>query len=268
MPLKRHWCAVLTVLVSATTPGLAADDKGAAEFIGRVVPAATVEIRARVTGEIIRVNCKAGAEMRQGDVLFEIDPRPYQAELERAIGAIGPAEARIKYYLAELERARVLRPTGGVSQGEFDRLEAERANWVGTLHSAKAAVDLARLNLEYTKVLAPMRGRISHPLAAGNVVRQNRYVLATLVADNPVTIAFGVDEKTMLWLMKAQPTAAQATVGFGDEDGFPHAAQIVEMGVEADPISHSVECRLVVPNAGRRVLPGMSARVRLAVIKP
>jgi RND family efflux transporter MFP subunit len=268
MPRGRRWPALLTILIIPLLAAPAADDKGGAEFVGRVEAAATVDIRARVTGEIVRVNCKAGQEVRQGDVLFEIDPRPYQAELEHAIGAVGPAEARIKYYLAELERARVLRPAGGVSQGEFDRLESERANWVGNLRSAKAAVESARLNVEYTKILAPMRGRIAHPWDAGNVVRQNRYVLATLVADEPVTIAFGVDERTMLRLLKGQAAETKATVGFADEDGFPHQGKMEQVGVIADPATRLVECRVVMPTVGRRVLPGMSARVRLTPGQP
>jgi multidrug efflux pump subunit AcrA (membrane-fusion protein) len=136
-------------------------------------------------------------------------------------------------------------------------------NWIGALQTAKANVELARLNLDFAKVRAPMGGRITHPLAIGSVVRENRNVLATLVADDPLTVAFGVDEKTFLFMSKAQPTNVQASVGFADEEGFPHAAQFAETGVVADPTNHSVECRLVVPNPGRRVLPGMSARVRL-----
>ena len=268
MPLGRHWRAVLSILAIGSAPVSAADDKGAADFIGRVEPAATVDIRARVAGHVIRVGCKAGDEVRAGDILFEIDSRPYQAELERAIAGIGPAEARIKYFVAEVERMRILRATGGVSQGEFERLDADRATAVGALQAAKAAVDLARLNLDYSKVTAPMRGRVTHPLAAGSVVRENRNVLATLVAVDPVTIAFSVDEKNLLRLLKGQPAETRATVGFADEDGFPHQCRVEQVGVVADPASHVVECRVVVPNAGRRVLPGMSARVRLAVGQP
>ncbi|HEY1380389.1 MAG TPA: efflux RND transporter periplasmic adaptor subunit [Gemmataceae bacterium] len=253
--------AVALVILAAGSGG--ADDKAAAEFVGRVEPAATVDLRSRVNGAIVAVHCKAGDEVKQGDLLFEIDPRPYQAELDRAMGGVGPAEARLRFYVAELERAKHLRPTGGITQGEYDRLVAERANSEGMIQTARAAVEAAKVYLDYTRIVAPMRGRVSHPLAAGNVVRENRNVLATLVADDPVTVAVGVDEKTALRLLKGKGTGGPATVGFADETGFPHEARVEAVGVQADPATGTVQVRVVVPNPGRRVLPGMSARVRL-----
>lgn len=246
-------------------PSAAADDK-AAEFAGRVEAAATIELRARVDGYVVRVNCRAGEVVKKGQVLFEIDPRPYEVELRRAEAGIAQAQARLKFYEVERLRVRTLVQTGGVNQSEVDRIEAERLNSEATLQQARAGLDLAKLNLEYTKVLAPIDGRIGNPIAAGNVVRADRYALGTLVADDPVIVAFAVDEKTTLNLLKAGRAAGTAAaVGFAGEDGFPHQGKIDSVDVTADPKTGSVQWRLTLPNADRRVLPGMFAKVRLGL---
>jgi RND family efflux transporter MFP subunit len=263
----RDVLAVVPILLASAAG--AADDKGTAVFVGRVEPAQTVDLRARVAGQIVRVHCKAGDEVKPGAVLFELDPRPYQVELDRAVSGVAPAEARLKYYQTELARARGLRAGGGVSQGEYDRLDAERANSEGMVLSAKASVEAARLTLEFTKVAAPFSGRVAKPLAVGSVVRENRNVLATLVAGDPIVVAFGVDEKTTLRLLKGTgPVGGPAAVGFADEDGFPHQGKVDRVDVRADPAAGVVQWRLVLPNPDRRVLPGMSARVRLPSTPP
>jgi membrane fusion protein, multidrug efflux system len=221
-----------------------------------------------VDGRVVRVNCKAGDVVQKDAVLFEIDPRPFEAELRRAEAGIGQADSRLKFYAVERKRALMLIQTGGVNQSELDRIEAERLNAEATLQSARAGVDLAKLNLEYTKVLAPMTGRVENPLAVGNVVRADRYSLGTLIADDPVVVAFSVDEKTTLRMLKAGGKAGAAAVGFADEDGFPHQGRIDHVGGEVDPKTGVVQWRLLLPNADRRILPGMFARVRLAAGQP
>lgn len=240
-----------------------ADDKSAPEFAGRVEPSATVELRSRVDGPIVRVNCKAGEVVQKGAVLFEIDPRPFEAELRRAEAAIGQAESRLKYYAAERKRAQMLIQTGGVNQSELERVDAERLNSEATLHSARAGVELARLNLEYTKINAPMAGRIGNLLAPGNVVRADRYVLGTLVADDPIVVAFAVDERTTLRLARAGGAGIPAAVAFAGDEGFPHQGKVDSVDVRADPNTGTIQWRVVLPNPDRHVLPGMSARVRL-----
>jgi RND family efflux transporter MFP subunit len=244
---------VLTVCRSA-----AAD----VEYQGRVVPTATVELRSRVPGHVIRVAVKAGDAVKKGDLLFEIDPRWYEADLEKARHGITQAEARLRYFGLEVTRDKALRQTGGVNQQELDRAESERVAGEATVLIARAALDQAKLNLEFTKVLAPMNGRINNPLAVGSIVRANRYVLATLVADDPIVVAFDVDEKTALRLGKSGGTA---TVAFADETGFPHQGKIDSIGGEVDPKTGTLRLRLALPSGGRPVLPGMSAKVRVTL---
>jgi membrane fusion protein, multidrug efflux system len=248
-----------------TSPLIAADDQ-TADFVGRVEPAATVELRSRVDGQVIRVNCRAGEVVKKGAVLFEIDPRPYEIEVRRAEAGIAQAQARLKFYEVERQRVRALVPTGGVNQSEVDRIEAERLNSEATVQSARASLDLAKLNLEYSRVTAPMDGRIGNPLALGNVVRADRYTLGTLVADDPVIVTFAVDERTTLQILKGGGAArAAAAVAFTGEDGFPHKAKIDNVDVTADPKTGTVQWRVLLPNADRQVLPGMFAKVRLTL---
>jgi RND family efflux transporter MFP subunit len=264
MPVRR-WgvsAALLTLAAGAAAP---ADDKQAAEFVGRTEAVATVELRARVDGYVVRVNCKDGDAVKQGGLLVEIDPRPYQAELDRARAGILQAEARVKWAHFEQERARRLFPTGGISQGELQQRDAEAATADANLLTAKANTELAKLNVEFTHVTAPIAGRVTHLLSPGNDVRADRYALGTLVADDPIAVVFDVDEKTTLRLLKAGPAAGgSAAVGFADETGYPHEGKVDSVAVQADPKSGAVRWRVLLPNADRRVLPGMSARVRLA----
>src|SRR3954465_4611960 len=127
------------LVVTLPTP---ADDKAAGEFIGRVEPAATVELRSRVDGQVVRVNCRAGEVVKKGTVLFEIDPRPFEIEVRKAEAGIAQSQSRLKFYAVERERVRALVQTGGVNQSEVDRIEAERLNAEATLQSARAGVDL------------------------------------------------------------------------------------------------------------------------------
>ncbi len=259
---RRSW-PIVAVLTLAGGSTAVAQDKGAVEFVGRVEATATVELRARVAGQVTQVPVKVGDAVKQGQVLFQIDPRPFQLEVDRAQAGVAQAEARIKLYTAELARARSLRMTGGVTQGEFDRLEAERVGAIAGLDSARAGLELAKLYLDFTKVVAPMNGRVVRALAPGSVVRENRTAIGTLVADDPIAVAFGVDEKTTLRLLKSGRTGGKAAVGFADEDGFPHEGQVNSVEPRADPKTGVVQWRLVLPNPDRRVVPGMSARVRL-----
>jgi multidrug efflux system membrane fusion protein len=271
LPHTRRATLTLALLV-AVSPALG--DEKSLEFLGRVEASATVDLRCRVDGYVVAVNCKPGDLVQKGTVLFEIDPRPYKAELERAQAGILQAEARLRYYTVERDRLVALRPTGGVNQSDVDRISAEKLAGEATLHTAKATAELAKLNLEFTRVVAPFAGRIRDPIAAGNVVRADRYTLGTLVADDPVHVLFDVDQKTAMQMRKSPRPGGlpagghlplSAAVQFPGEDGFPHQAKVDESFASADPATGTVRWRIVLPNPERTVLPGMSARVRVAL---
>jgi RND family efflux transporter MFP subunit len=187
----------------------------------------------------------------------------YQADLEKARHGITQAEARVRYYRIEVDRAKALRQSGGVNQSELDRLDTERLNAEATVLVAKAATEQAKINLDFTKIYAPMAGRVSNLLAPGNVVRPNRTVLGTLITDDPIAIVVTIPETAALAMFKAGGAGPAATVGFADEEGYPHPARLESVSARSDPASGTVQLRFAMPATARRVLPGMTARVRL-----
>jgi RND family efflux transporter MFP subunit len=154
-----------------------------AVFTGRTAPSRAVEVRPRVSGYLTKVAFQDGAEVKQGDLLFEIDPRPYQADLEKAQAGVALAQAWLKQADADYQRRKALSGRGGVSPADLDRAAGERDVAKARLRAAKAALEAAMLTLSFTKVHAPMAGRIGRRLLdPGNLVRADETHLATLVA--------------------------------------------------------------------------------------
>src|SRR5262245_18610019 len=152
------------------------------DFPGRIEAKRAVEVRARVTGYLEKFHFKEGAEVKKGDLLFEIDNRPYKAELARAEGSIIQGEGRLKRLEADLRRARDLSTKNAIATEEFDRISGDLKEAEGTLEVARAARDLAKLNMEFTKVKAPQDGRISRRfIDPGNMVKADETTLTTIV---------------------------------------------------------------------------------------
>jgi RND family efflux transporter MFP subunit len=247
-----------------------------AEFAGRVEAAAVVEVRPRVSGYLDKVHFRDGAEVKKGELLFEIDPRPYEAELAKATAALAVAEARLQRAEAELKRAKALMTRQAMSQEEYDRILADRSEAEAGVVLAKAALAQARLTLGFTKVTSPMDGRVGRrQLDPGNLVRGDETLLATVVAVKPARVAFEVDEKTWLRLVrlaregKAKPAEAglPVEVGLADEDSFPHKGRLDFVDTRLDPKTGTLPARVVLED-GDGLLPGRFARVRLAVGEP
>src|SRR5579872_4230438 len=157
------------VKVSQPIQALVPED---AEFPGRIVAVNSVEIRARVTGYLDRVNFKEGADVKVGDVLFEIDARPYQVELDRALGNVTQSKGRLKRMNEDYERAHGLEVKGAISKEEMARVTSERTVAEGALKVNEAALKLAELNMDFTQVKAPISGRISsRTVDPGNLVK-------------------------------------------------------------------------------------------------
>ena len=174
-----------------------------ADFTGRTAAVDSVEVRAHVWGYLDKVNFKEGALVKKGDVLFEIDPRPYRAELERAKGTVAQDEARVHRLERDYQRAKNLIARGAVGQEEYDRYEGDYREAVANLDVAKANRDLAALNLEYTKVIAPVSGRVSrYVVTVGNLIQSGDQnggtLLTTIVSVDPMYAYFDVDERTVL----------------------------------------------------------------------
>jgi membrane fusion protein, multidrug efflux system len=242
-------------------------------FTGRLSPVNSVELRARVSGYLDKVNFTDGSDVKKGDVLFEIDPRPYQAELDRANAALVLSEARLKRAETDLARAKALLGRGAVSQEEFDKVKADVDEAKAALMVAKATREVYALNLSWTKVTAPIDGRISRRLLdAGNLVKTDETTLARIITTDPINVTFDMDERTFLKLrtamadgkLKAKSLAdLPVAIGLANEKDFPHKAKIDFVDSQLDATTGAIHVRAVLPNTDGRLMPGLFARVRL-----
>ena len=172
------------------------------EYPGRLEAVDMVEVRARVGGYLQSVHFKDGTEVNQGDLLFVIDPRPYQAELDRAAADLKQAESRLELAINELARAERLLKSKAISEEEADSRSKTKREAEAAIESARASVEVAKLNLEYTHITAPINGRISRKLITeGNLVNgmqgQNT-MLSTIVSLDPIYCYFDADERSIL----------------------------------------------------------------------
>src|SRR5262245_9331789 len=200
------------------------------EFTGRTEAVRTVDVRARVTGYLDRVNFREGADVKEGDLLFEIDPRTYQADVDRAAANLGVAEAHFNRLAADFQRAQAMVKRGAMSEEEFERVAGDRSEAEATVRASRAQLDLAKLNLSFTKVTSPLTGRISRQLVdPGNLVKADDTLLTTIVTSDPMYAYFDVDERTLLRLRRmvregripsARETTLQVELGLTDEEGF------------------------------------------------
>jgi RND family efflux transporter MFP subunit len=243
------------------------------EFTGRFEAVERVEVRPRVSGYIASVNFKEGSEVRKGEVLFVIDPRPYQAERDKA--AAGLAQARSQLVLARTERERGTRLLAqhAISQEEYDTRTAGSEQAEANVEAARAALDATALNLEFTRVTAPISGRISRALVtSGNFVTNGQTPLTTLVSLDPIYVSFDGDEQEYLKYAKlAREAAADQShearnpvqVGLANESGFPHQGVIVFVDNALDPTTGTIRSRALLENHERQFTPGLFARIKL-----
>jgi RND family efflux transporter MFP subunit len=243
-------------------------------FAGRLEAPARVDMRARVPGYLLKATFQEGADVKKGDVLFEIDPRPYRAELDRAEAAFVQAEARLKVADIDHKRAAALHARKAASQEELDKASAERVVAEATVQLARANREVSRLNLDFTRVLAPVSGRIGKRLVdPGNLVMADQTPLAVIVTRDPINVFFHIDERTLLLLLRSRRQADQAVtmpvaVALADEKGFPHRGVMDFADNRLDPDTGTLQARAVLANKDRLLAPGMFARVRLDLGKP
>ncbi|MFC5474751.1 efflux RND transporter periplasmic adaptor subunit [Paraherbaspirillum soli] len=241
------------------------------EFSGRVEAVERVEIRPRVSGTIDAVHFQEGQLVKKGDLLFTIDPRPYQAELARAAATQAGAEARLALSKTELERTRRLLEEHAVAQRELDQRNNALQEADASLKAAQAAVLTANLNLQYTAITAPVSGRVSRAeITVGNLVGAGATApaLTTVVSVSPVYVNFEVDEQT--YIRYAANGAAgnsgisrlPVAIGLASEEGYPHQGKIKSFDNRLDTASGTMRVRAVFDNADGVLTPGMYARVR------
>jgi RND family efflux transporter MFP subunit len=244
----------------------------AEEFTGRFEAVERVEVRPRVSGYISSVNFKDGSEVHKGDVLFVIDPRPYVAERDKARAQLAQARAQLVLARSERDRATKLLAQHAISQEEFDTRTSGLDQGQANVEAAQAALDAAALNLDFTRVTAPISGRISRALVtSGNSVSNGQTVLTTLVSLDPIYVAFDGDEQEYLKYIPHGSDAAAGShearspvqVGLATETGFPHQGVMVFVDNALDPMTGTIRNRALLENHEREFTPGLFARVKL-----
>ena len=238
------------------------------EFSGRLQAVQNVDVRPRVSGFIDRVGFEDGARVKKGQLLFQIDPRPFQAEVDRLVADRTRSVADLELARANRARAERLISAHAISREEFEKLGAAETSAQGALGSVDASLTAARLNREFADVRAPIDGHVSRALiTAGNLVT-SASVLTTLVSDDPVYVYFDADEQTFLRFAKAKHADARGDlsgvfIGLTDEDGYPHAARLDFIDNRVDGTTGTIRARAALANPDGRYTPGLFARVRL-----
>jgi len=245
------------------------------DFSGRVEAVQSVELRPRVSGYIDKVNYVEGDEVKKGDVLFTIDARSYQAEYDRARAELARARTQSTLARSESERAKKLSEQQAISTESWEQRRAAADQAGANVQAAQAALDAAALNLEFTKVRAPINGRAGRAMVtAGNLVTagDSASVLTTLVSLDTVFVYFDADEGTFLRYAQMarkgerpseRDSELPVKVGLSGEEGFPHAGKVDFLDNQVTRSTGTIRVRALLDNADRAFTPGLFARVQL-----
>ena len=252
------------------------------EFTGRLEAVESVEIRPRVSGYITEIHFEAGAIIKKGDLLYVIDPRPYQADFDRAAAEVERTQAQLKLAQIELDRAKDLRGKNTISASEFDQKAATYQDTSAAVRSAEAAKSSAALNLEFTQIKSPIDGRVSDArITLGNLVQPGagpESVLTTVVSVDPIYAKVDADENAILKYVKlssegkrvsARTAKIPAFIELGNETDFPHEGVVDFVDNRLDPGTGTVRARVVLKNWNPNLItPGFFVRMRIAGATP
>jgi RND family efflux transporter MFP subunit len=246
------------------------------EYTGRLEATETVEVRARVSGYLQSIHFKDGAIVKKGDLLFVIDPRPYQAELDRVTAELQLAQARLELAKSDYARAQKLLQFRAISQEEADTRAATERQAQESVDAARAAVKAAKLNVEFTRVTAPITGRISRKLVTeGNLINggtAESTLLTTIVSMDPIYVYFEADERSYLKYVRLSkngkgPSSHEGRnpvyLALADEKGFPRKGYIDFVDNRLDSKTGTMTGRAVFPNSDLTLTPGLFGRIRV-----
>ena len=246
------------------------------ELPGRVAAMENVVVKARVTGFLNKVHFEEGAELKKGDLLYTIDPREYQADLDSAVAAVQQAQAELSQAHSDYQRSMQLSTQKVIATQETEKQGTAALAAEAATRSAQARLAKAKLDLEYTEVRAPISGKISRTnVTEGNLVA-NGDTLTTIVSQDPVYVYFDAPERVVLRWDKAVSedggggltARARAFVGLLNEEGFPREGKVDFSDNEVSTGTGTLKMRAIVPNDDRRLRVGMFARVRLTLDRP
>jgi RND family efflux transporter MFP subunit len=247
------------------------------DFTGRFEAADVVEVRARVSGYLTEIHFTDGQMVNKGDLLFVIDPRPFERVADRLRAEVASAKARLEYAQKDVERARPLTKNETISEQVFQQRQRDLGDAEGSLQSNEASLAAAELDLEFTKVTAPLAGRLSRKMVSiGNYVTgasATGTLLTTIVTQDPIFLYFDVSEADYLKYARLGKAAANinlhqshtpVTLGLMDEKGYPHSGELDFIDNRIDGATGSLRGRAVFANPTGLFTPGLFARVRIS----
>ena len=240
------------------------------EFNGRVASINSVEVRARVTGYVDKVAYREGDSVKQGDLLFIIDPRPYRDALESAKASLERERAAAAFAAIQSKRAEALNASKAISLEEYQNRDSDLSQSTARVHEAEAAVATAELNLSFTEVRSPVDGRTGRAqLTRGNLAQADQTVLTTVVSQDPLYVYFDCDEQSYLRFQERAhrgngvSSANPVHVALANETGFPHVGRIDFLDNEVNPSTGTIRARVILPNPDHLLTPGLYARIEL-----
>ena len=243
------------------------------EFTGRTAAVNLVNITARVSGYIVNIPFKEGDIVHKGDLLYQIDPRPYQDVYDQALGQLKQAQANQQLQVATYERQARLQQTNVIAKEDYDTALSNKNQAAAQVISTQAAVNAAQLNLEFTRVVSPIDGRVGRQLVnIGNLVQADSTQLATVVSVDPIYAYFSMDELAALGYQRLIRDGKLASSSNGnapvylrlqDENGFPHEGIINFADNAFDTTTGTLLIRATIPNHDGFLTPGNFVRVRV-----
>ncbi|MCE9608164.1 MAG: efflux RND transporter periplasmic adaptor subunit [Planctomycetia bacterium] len=269
-------------LVTAALP-LQREVQDYEDYTGRVAAQYSVDLRARVTGYLDKIEFQDGTEVKAGALLFVIDRRPFKAANDSAVALVAVKKAASAFRDAEFKRNQELIKKSAVSQSEFDQSAAAFEEAKAMVSSSEAESEITKLNLNFTEIHAPIAGVVSNrKLDIGNLVVADQTLLTSIVSVDPVYVNFDVDERRLLRIQQEVREGRIKLVdgihipielGLDNEIGFPHPGTIDFADNQIDANTGTIRLRAVVPNplpsvGKRKLVPGMFARVRVPLGEP
>ena len=250
------------------------------EFSGRLEAVDRVQIRARVAGAVQSIDFREGAMVNAGDLLFTIDPAPYEAAVAQAEGQVASAEAKMRLAGSELDRGRKLSENRTISQSELDTRQNAVAEAEASLRTAKAGLQSAELELGYTKVRAPVAGRVGRiEITVGNLVAagSSAPALTTLVSIDPIYASFSASEELVSRALSQLPGGASSSSALGEipveigtlaDEGTPLKGKLQLVDNQVDAASGTIGVRAIFDNPEGRLIPGQFVRIRMGQPRP
>lgn len=238
------------------------------EFVGRFEAISEVEVRARVGGYLETILFQDGQIVQQGDLLFTIDPRPFETALGQAQAELDSAQAELNFTRSDLARAEQLVARGNISQQAVDERRESFLGAQARVAAAEAALERARLDLDYTQIEAPLSGRIDNNyISEGNLVEENDTILTSIVSTDPIYFYFDIDERSFLAYsrdarergvnLQEGGGGLEVTVRLSDSREDPVTGRLNFAENRVDPDSGTVRVRAIVPNPGLVLQPGL-----------